>query len=499
IRDSFYDGLGNPMPASSISTLFLFEPGADRNPIPHPNRDITDGKVKFTGGPEYCGISAILSVDGFGTVRLYADNSGPGYKAGSTVELNRELAHSRLTAVQRVTRDAERDGVVVPTQLSDRIAKATAVLQQADKYMNDPKRWVPLAMESLRESLWAGEEIVLARAKHTIQRRGWRNGFLFGCNFFGYPAQGEEYVQKFERLFNFATLPLYWRNFEPEEGTPRYERLDTMLARLEKAKITAKGHPLCWFHRAGCPSWLEGRPFSEWRKHQERRVREIVTRYRGRIRVYDVINEAHDWGNEPGFTSEELIEMTRVVSETTHAADPQAVRVVNNCSLFGEYVAEGRTYLGPQKRRLHTPLQYLRAVIGAGIDFDAVGLQVYYPGHDMFEIATMLDRFAALGKPIHVTELGVASKTEPDERAMIKEPGRAFWHAPWSESVQADWIEQFYTICYAHPAVQAVTWWDFTDAHGHFWPHGGLLRPDLTPKEGYHRLLRLIAEWRTQA
>lgn len=494
-----YDGAGNPHGAGALSALFLFEMSKDRNPLPHPRRRIEDGLVRFVGGPERCGISVILSVDGFGTMRLYADAGGAGYAPGRVVELNRELAHSRLSAVERVMSEGRRSGVVFSSAVEDRLGKARFLLESADKEMKEPRRWVPLAMESLRESLWAGEEVVLARARHAIARRAQRNRFLFGCNFFGYPAQGEDYAVKFERLFNFATLPLYWRNFEPEEGKPRYERVDTMLARLERGRIAAKGHPLCWFHRAGCPAWMEGRPFAEWQRQQERRVREIVSRYRGRIRVYDVINEAHDWGNEPGFSSDELLEMTRVVADATRAADPQAVRVVNNCSLFGEYVADGRTYLGAQNRRLRTPLQYLRAVIGAGIDFDAIGLQVYYPGHDMFEIAAMLDRFAALGKPLHITELGVASSTEPDEHGLIKDPGKAWWHGPWSESIQADWIEQFYTLCYAHPSIEAITWWDFTDAPGHFWPHGGFLRADLTPKESYERLQRLITGWRTGA
>jgi hypothetical protein len=37
--------------------------------------------------------------------------------------------------------------------------------------------------------------------------------------------------------------------------------------------------------------------------------------------------------------------------------------------------------------------------------------------------------------------------------------------------------------------------WDFSDAGGHFWPHGGLLRADGQPKESYHRLQRLVREW----
>ena len=71
----------------------------------------------------------------------------------------------------------------------------------------------------------------------------------------------------------------------------------------------------------------------------------------GMLAVADRV-EAHDWGNDPRFSQDQLLEMTRLAADATHAADPKAVRVINNCSLFGEYVAEGRTYKGQQPRPL---------------------------------------------------------------------------------------------------------------------------------------------------
>ncbi len=416
---------GEPLPQSALEGLFLFESDGDRNPLPNPKREVTRGCVSVEAPEAPFGCSLLTNVEGFGTVRLYADAEGRGYRAGQEIVLNRELASSRLAAVDKALEQARQEGAVLPQPVTDRMDKARALLRQADAAATDPKRATPLAMASLRELLWAAEEVVLARSRRAIARRGARKGFLFGCNFFGYPQQGETYAEQFAALFNFATLPLYWRSFEPEEGKPRFAPVDTKLARLEEAGITAKGHPLCWFHEAGCPAWMQGRSFDQWREGQRRRITEIVSRYRGRIRVYDVINEAHDWGNEPQFSQDQLLEMTRLAADATRAADPKAVRVVNNCCLFAEYVAAGGTYKGKQPRPLRTPLQYPRAVLKAGVDFDAVGLQVYYPEHDLFEIARLLDRFAALGKPLHVTELGVSSSAARDEQAMGQEPSKS--------------------------------------------------------------------------
>ncbi|GFE67717.1 endo-1,4-beta-xylanase [Chroococcus sp. FPU101] len=122
-----------------------------------------------------------------------------------------------------------------------------------------------------------------------------------------------------------------------------------------------------------------------------------------------------------------------------------------------------------------------------------IGLQLYYPDQDLFEINRLLERFSQLGKPIHITELGVSSSTQKDESSYFLEP-TGLWRSPWSETIQADWIEQFYTICYSKNYIEAISWWDLADG-GSFMPYGGLLNRDLTPKLGYDRLKELLKQW----
>lgn len=141
-------------------------------------------------------------------------------------------------------------------------------------------------------------------------------------------------------------------------------------------------------------------------------------------------------------------------------------------------------------------LDYHRAVEDARVPHEAVGLQLYNPVRDMLEIERQLERFFVFGKPVHITELGISSANEPaGSGEQVRTPGRRVWHgSEWSEQIQADWIEQFYTICYSKPQIQAITWWDFADPA--FIPHGGLLNRDFTPKESYRRLAGLLAEWK---
>jgi len=73
-----YDAKGEPLPESALQGLFLFEADGDRNPLPHPKRDVSNGYVSFEAPAAPFGCSLLTNVDGFGTVRLYADADGNG-------------------------------------------------------------------------------------------------------------------------------------------------------------------------------------------------------------------------------------------------------------------------------------------------------------------------------------------------------------------------------------------------------------------------------------
>ena len=120
----------------------------------------------------------------------------------------------------------------------------------------------------------------------------------------------------------------------------------------------------------------------------------------------------------------------------------------------------------------------------------------------MLEFERNLETFQAFGKTVHLTELGIASSSEevPGNEWWGGGPGggRRVWHGEqFTETSQADWFEQLYTIGYSKPWVHAITTWDFCDPA--FVAHGGLLDQDGRPKESYHRLAALLAGWQKNA
>jgi hypothetical protein len=239
------------------------------------------------------------------------------------------------------------------------------------------------------------------------------------------------------------------------------------------------------------------------------------------------MNEAHDLANIFDYSQEQLVELTALMCDTAREANPEVIRVVNIVWEWAQYVATGKYNSLEGSRESPSPLmspsQYFERCIEADVQFEVVGLQVHNPARDMLEISLMLDRYSRFGRPIHITELGVPSAPVPErsERANWPFSGTGLWghpyswHEPLSEDVQADWYEQFFTLCYSKPQVTAVTTWMWEDG-GHelsltkllshvrggrpaVWPlYTGFLRADLTPKPSYFRLKKLIDSWESQ-
>lgn len=492
---------GEPVPAAELGGAMVVDLES-MPPFEH-KAIATDGKVTLPAPDGPFGVSMLLAVSGFGHVYVRADNAGAGYEAsevgGTTLNFCLEAAESRLGAVAEAESRFRSAGTCFSSDFQERMSSARTLLEDARTHRSDHAVCAKFAMASLRESMHAGEALVSEHARKRIASSPARAGFRFGCATLEYPRKGRRYAELFSALLNFATLPFYRGGVERQEGTRDFGEVERILEWTTRDGLEAKGHPLVYFDHSGLPEWLRGKSYQQARAAHHDYVLDAVGRFQDRIKIWDVINEAHDWSNELNYDLDQLVDMTRLAADSTREASQDAVRIVNCCCTWSEYVARGRNYYGPIGRPARSVLQYLRDIIAAGVEFEVVGVQMYYPEQDMFEIDRQLERFCAFGKPVHVTELGVSSSHEPQRYYnKFRKPSPHYWHGrPWSESEQADWIEAFYTLCYSKPSIEAVSWWNFCEPS--FVPHSALLREDLQPKDGYWRLQKLVAGWQQSA
>lgn len=446
-------------------------------------------------------------VEGFGYVWLAADNRGELYTAeslrnGTTGNLNVAFAESRVHRNAKVMDRYRQSGANFSAEVRSLHALSQELLEDALK-AGSGEQAADLADKSLYYALWVGEKIEVENAKQAIARRQRRDDFFFGCetrHFTWAKSMGVEDL--FPRVFNYATITHYvfdtwYEVFEPREGQYRWGSRDDIVDWLKQYDITIEGRPLFWFHPWVTPDWLTNKSFSELQQYVDRHVEALVGHYGDDVLHWEVVNEYHDWANVHELNPEQITEIVRQACEKTHEVNPKVSRLINNCCPYGDYAASGHAAHGPMDRPLRTPRQFIQDLVEAEVPFEVLGIQMYFPERDLSEIVRQIERFAAFGKPMYITEIGASSGPTRQDLLINRSemPGPLYdWHRPWDEELQADWLEQTYTVFYSLPYIHNVCWYDFTDFRG-FINNGGLVTEDTRPKLAFKRLRSLLDEW----
>jgi len=326
-----------------------------------------------------------------------------------------------------------------------------------------------------------------------------RHKFLFGCNIFKLhkcrtPDDNTAYEKHFDELLNFATLPFYWWNYERQQGDPDDERTEEIVRWCKDHGITMKGHPLAWNYVD--PKWLRDDP-ERAMELQLKRIGRCVRRFKGDIDIWDVVNEATHYDREhvkkqapiltEAITGMGVDKYVREAFKSARRANPEATLLINDYRTDPSYANKIISELVNDTGK---PL------------YDVIGIQSHMHGGKWRSQKTwdVCERFAKFGKPLHFTETTLVSGEQGwDLQKKRRDPGFRWVSTPEGEERQAKDVVEFYSILFSHPAVEAITWWDFTDQNSWQRAPAGLLRDDMTPKPAYKELKRLIRDkWRTK-
>jgi endo-1,4-beta-xylanase len=324
-----------------------------------------------------------------------------------------------------------------------------------------------------------------------------RHKFLFGSNIFMLgkcrtPEQEQAYEDRFAALLNYATAPFYWWVYEPEKGKPDWPATQKIVAWCRAHGVTVKGHPLAW--NTAEPRWLPD-DLDQVMQLQLGRVTREVSHFKGQIDFWDAVNEATHYDREEcrkngpklsaAIAKVDVQEYVRSVFRTARAANPSATLVINDYETGQEYADKVVSKLVDENGH---PL------------YDVIGIQSHqhagaWPVQKIWDTC---ERFAKFGKPIHFTETTFLSGQQGWELKK-KDPNLQWVSTPEGEERQAEEVTRFYTILFSHPAVTAITWWDFTDQGSWQGAPAGLLRADMSPKPAYDALYQLVkGKWWTR-
>lgn len=335
--------------------------------------------------------------------------------------------------------------------------------------------------------------------------------FNFGANIFmlnqyDTDAQNRLYEKKFTKLFNSAAIPLYWEGTEPQQGYLRYDReTPNDVYRRPPAAMAAdfceanglhmKGHPLFWHEFV--PGWLYQYTFSEMKYLIEKRFSEIAQRFADRCERFDVVNE-------PSRIYDVYMRDRR---SGTHYILPEDDYCVWAFQLARRYFPGNTLILNDTVGACFHEFRgkysgfYLniKDLLSRGTPIDEIGMQCHLGdqgGENVYNaerLYDVLDTYACLGKPMNISEISIPSVIQGER----------------DEDLQAAAAEQLYKICFSHPAMTGITWWNLPDdgvlttkrkAGDENLPSTGLLNGDYSEKAAYKALERLIRhEWRTDA
>jgi GH35 family endo-1,4-beta-xylanase len=444
----------------------------------------------------------------FGYVWLAADNAGELYSRAGLAEartliLSVEFARSRVARNARVREGYQKAGTRFSAEVRNHVEASEELLAEALKRGLGVEQAARLADRALTHALWAGEKIELEHARARIESQRRKEKVYFGCETRQFIwAKSEETIQRFVELFNFATITHYvwdtwYEVFEPKEGYYNWGIKDNIVNWLSQFDITLEGRPIYWPHPSVTPDWLKVKDFEGVKAYLARHARDLVSHYGDKVLQWEVVNEMHDWANVHHFSPSQITELVRLACDTTRETNPRVVRILNNCCPWADYVARGRQSREDARRPGRSPRKFIADLTEAGVEYDVLGIQIYFPQRDLSDIVRLLERMEKFGKPIYITEIGASSNllAPSTTGAVTGSPSEPYaWHRHWDEELQADWLEQVYTLYYSRPSVRAINWYDFADFRP-FIINGGLVREDATVKKSYERLARLLKSW----
>ena len=214
-----------------------------------------------------------------------------------------------------------------------------------------------------------------------------------------------EMLDLITREFNQVTSEnaMKWSSIHPKDDEWKFEEADKLVEFAEKNKMAVQGHVLVWHSQVPREIFTgpDGKQASKelLMKRMETHIHTVVDRYKGKVKSWDVVNEAIT--PEDGFRKSKWLEICgpefmEKAFQHAHEADP-------NCQLiYNDYNEED-----PKRRDFIVEL--VKEYKKKGIPIHGIGLQGHLnldsPDLKLWEQA--IEAYASVGMRISVTELEV--------------------------------------------------------------------------------------------
>lgn len=296
-----------------------------------------------------------------------------------------------------------------------------------------------------------------------LQVKQTQNTFPIGSCMSRTTIDNEDFVSFFIKNFNWAVFEneLKWYWTEAERGKLNYKDADEMLDLCIKNNIATRGHCIFWGVEDAVQPWVKALNNNDLMAAVQNRLTDLLTRYKGKFRHYDVNNEML----HGSFYQDRLgKDIHAYMFKTANQLDPSPTLFVNDY-----HVEDG-------KDSRSSPEKYIAQILDLkeqGAPVGGIGIQGHIDSPVGPIVCAALDKLAELRLPIWFSELNLSSI---------------------NEHIRGDDLEVMLREAFAHPAVEGIMFWGFWELFMSR-ENSHLVNADGEINEAGKRLLALKKEW----
>ncbi|MEU7662048.1 endo-1,4-beta-xylanase [Streptomyces lincolnensis] len=239
-------------------------------------------------------------------------------------------------------------------------------------------------------------------AETTLGAAAAQSGRYFGTAIASGRLGDSAYTSIASREFNSVTAENEMKidATEPQRGQFNFTAADRVYNWAVQNGKQVRGHTLAWHSQQ--PGWMQGLSGSNLRQAMIGHINGVMAHYKGKIRQWDVVNEAFEDGSS-GARRDSNLQRTgndwiEVAFRTARAADPAAKLCYN------DYNVEDWNWAKTQAM-----YRMVRDFKQRGVPIDCVGFQSHFNNGSPYNsnFRTTLQSFAALGVDVAITELDI--------------------------------------------------------------------------------------------
>ena len=253
-----------------------------------------------------------------------------------------------------------------------------------------------------------------------------------------------------------------WRVLQPFPGVFSFTGSDLAVAEAEQLGMRVRGNCFTWTE--GNPFWFDVPQFlnpGNALARLEEHITKVVSRYKGRVYSWDVVNEATNGAGYYPTPWAKLLGPRYIDNAFTiaHRADPSAQLVINEYNL--EYTNKF------SRDRQTVMLRVLDDILSRDIPVHALGVQAHLEAHavrDQFDPKqhrSFLRSVGAMGLKVIITELDVNDVNLPTDTVA-------------RDRAIADTYARYLDTILTEPVVEGITSWGLSDRYT--WMNGGEAR-----------------------